>query len=117
MSNRIDLSGMDEFQDLIKDMEITDEKGKAAMRKAIKPAAKEVISNSPERTKKLKNSVVQSVKKENLCIVGSVKLGMFYGGLEEFGTSKSKKHVGFFSRSINKTKDEVVKILADELLK
>jgi hypothetical protein len=42
---------------------------------------------------------------------------MFYDVLQEFGTSKSKKNVGFFERSVNKTEKEAIQILANELLK
>lgn len=117
MGNGIEIDGFDELEELVQDMTITEQDEKKAMKKALVPATREVESNTPEKTKKLKKSLKEIVKKEDLATVGIIRFGRFWDVFQEFGTSNEKKHVGFFERSINKAQNEVVKILAEELLK
>lgn len=114
--NGIEADGFEELEKMLQEMTITEEDEKKAMRAAIKPIAEEVKKNTPEDTGELKKSIRKQVKKDGLATVGIVRLGRFYDVFQEFGTSKSKKNVGFFEKSINKSKDEAVKVLGKELL-
>lgn len=113
----IEVDGFDEIEELLADMNITQEDERKAMKKAIAPVAAEVERNTPKKTKRLEKSVAESVTKEDFATVGIVKMGEFYDIFEEFGTSQSKKNVGFFERSINNTQDGAITTLANELLK
>ncbi len=117
MSNSIELSGFDELEDLLHDMTVSDADEKKAMKKAIEPIHREIESNSPEKTSKLKREIKDTVKKEDFATVGEVKLGAWYSPFQNWGTSQQKAHVGFFDRAVNKSKDEALRILAEELLK
>lgn len=117
MSNGIEIDGFDELEELVQDMVITEADEKKAIKKAISPIADEVEKNTPVKTKKLQKSVIRSVKKEGFATVGIVRMGRFYDIFQEFGTSKSKAHVGFFERAVNKSTDEALAILSKELLK
>jgi HK97 gp10 family phage protein len=116
MADGIEVEGMDEFTDMLKDMTIDEADEKKAMRNAIKPIADEVERNSPVGyTGKLKK-ISKTVKKEGLATAGIVRTKVFYDIFQEFGTSQQKKNVGYFDRSVKNTEDEAVEILAKELL-
>lgn len=117
MGNGIEIDGFEDLEELVQDMVITEADEKKAMKKALEPIANEVERNTPEKTSKLKKSVIKSIKKESFATIGIVRMGRFYDVFQEFGTSKSKAHVGFFEKSVNKTEKEAIYILSKELLK
>lgn len=113
----IEISGFDELENLLQDMTISDADEKKAMKKAIEPIYQEIYVNAPiGKTRKLKKQITKAVKKEDFATIGVIKLGAFYSMFEEFGTSKSKSHVGFFERSVNKTEKQALEILTKELI-
>jgi len=113
----IEIDGFDDLEELLREMTITEADEKKAMKKALEPIYDEVIRNAPESSGDLKRQIKTSVKKEDLATVGEVKLGAWYSMFNEFGTSQNKKHIGFFERSVNSTKDQAIRILTEELLK
>lgn len=113
----IEIDGFDDLEELLHDMTITEEDEKKAMKKALEPITNEIEKNAPESTKRLKNQIKSTVKKEDFATVGEIKLGAWYSGFQEFGTSTSKKNVGFFERSVNSTQNDAIQILSRELLK
>lgn len=115
MSNSIEIEGMDEFTEILEEMTITEEDGKKAMRKAIKPIKEGLEKDTPKDSGKLAK-VKTSVKSNHLSIIGTVRLGAWWDKFQEFGTSFQKKNVGFFERSVSNTGDEAVGILGKELL-
>lgn len=112
----IEIAGFEEIEEMLKDMTITDAEEIKAMSKAIEPIYQEVYKNSPEETGNSKRQIKKQVRKDGFATVGVIKLGAWYSMFNEFGTSKNKKHVGFFERAVNKKADEAVNILAKELL-
>jgi HK97 gp10 family phage protein len=113
----IDIDGFDDLEQLLQDMTITPSDEKKAMKKALEPIAQEVEMNAPERTGYSRKQIKTTVNKEDFATIGRVKLGAWYSIFNEFGTSQSKKWIGFFERSVNKAKDEAIEILTRELLK
>jgi HK97 gp10 family phage protein len=112
----IQIEGFEELEELLQDMTIDESDEKKAIRKAIDVIGDEVEKNTPVgATEKLKK-IKKSVKKEGFATVGTVKMGAFYDIFQEFGTSQQKKHIGFFERSVEKSKDEAIEILGKELL-
>ena len=116
MSGSIEFSGFDDLEGLIQDMTLTEQDKSKAMRAALKPVYEETQKNTPVRSEKLKESEIMQVKKEGFATVGIVRYGVFWDFMNEFGNSKNKKHVGFFERSVNKSTNEALNILANELL-
>lgn len=112
----IEFDGFDEIEKHLSDMILKESDKKKAMRTAITPVAEEVKENAPTKTRRLQKSVKIQVKREELAIVGIVKMGQWYSAFQEFGTSQQKANVGFFERSVNKTTNKVVATLANELL-
>ncbi|EKO1913619.1 hypothetical protein PZQ55_002707 [Clostridium botulinum] len=116
MSSGIEIEGMEEFTDFLQDMTLTESDERKAVREAIKPIANEVEKNSPTGyTGRLKR-ISETVKKEGLATVGLVRTTVFYDIFQELGTSKQKKNVGYFERSVKSTEDKALSILAKELL-
>lgn len=112
----IELSGFDELENLLSDMTIDEADSKKAMKNAIEVLADEIERNTPEGSTGNLKKLKTKISKDGLAIKGTVKLGAFYGMFQEFGTSKSKSHVGFFERSVNSKKDNAINVLANELL-
>lgn len=118
MDSGIELSGFNELESLLQDMTIDEADEKKAMREAISIIGEEVEKNTPVgSTQRLKKSLKRQVKKEGFATVGIVRFGVFWDMFQEFGTSKSKKNVGFFERSVNRSQDNALNKLANELLK
>lgn len=117
MSGTIEFNGFDELEDLIQEMTLTPNDEKKAMKTALQLPFDESNKDTPILSGRLKNSEKIQIKTEDLATVGIIQYGVFWDIFEEFGTSKSKAHVGFFERAIDKTTDQVVIILANELFK
>lgn len=116
MENGIELEGMKEFTAMLENMTIDEADEKKAVRKAIKPIAEEIKKNTPVGEKGKLKKLSVTVKKEDLATVGTVRTTAFYDIFQEFGTSKQKKNVGYFDRSVKAKEDEAIGILSDELL-
>jgi len=113
----MEITGFEELEAFLTGVTITEADEKKAMRLAIEPIAAEVKGNTPKGfTKKLMN-IKKTVTTEGFATVGTVKVGMYYGMFQEFGTSTNKRNVGFFERSVNATQDKAILILANEILK
>lgn len=114
----IELEGFEELENIIQCITLTEAEEKKAMKTAINVIAKEVESNTPDgKTEKMKKQIKTTVSKDDFSITGIVKMGAFYTGFEEFGTSQQKHHVGFFERSVNNSQNEALAVLAKGLLK
>lgn len=114
----IDFSGLDDIEDLLQDMKITEPDKTRAMRAAIKPVYEKTNNATPIRSGRLKKSEKMLVKKEDFATVGIVRYGMFWDRFNEFeyGGSRNKSHVGFFDKAVKDSTNAAVKILADNLL-
>lgn len=115
MSDGIEIEGLDEFTDFLNDMTVDEADEKRAVRKSLKPIAEEIEGNTPKRTGML-SKLRETVKKEGFATVGAVRTKVFYDIFQEFGTSKQKKNVGYFDRSVKNKESEALEILAKELL-
>ena len=112
----IEVEGFDDLENTIQSMTLTDSDKTKAMKAAIKPMYDTTQNVTPVRSGALKQSEKMQVKKEDMATVGIVRYGKFWDIFNEFGTSKDKSHVGFFSRAIDQSSDEAVQILAKQLL-
>lgn len=112
----IEIDGLDEFQEMLEDMILTEADERKSMRKAIQVVAEQVEKDSPKGETGKLSKVKTSVKKDGLGIVGEVKSGAYWDIFQEFGTSKQKANVGYFDRAVTSTQDEALEILISELL-
>lgn len=116
MSNGIELEGFEELEGFIRNGNLTPEDESKAIRKALNPIKNQLEKDTPKGlSEKLSKSKI-TIKKEGFATVGVVKAGTFYGMFQEFGTSKSKKHVGYFERAVEDSKNEALEILSEEIL-
>ena len=113
---RIELDGFDELNKLLESMTLSEDDEKKAISAALVPVEAEVQKNTPVDTEKLKKSIRAQVGKEDGQMVGKIILGDYHGRFQEYGTSTQNKNVGFFARSIRKSKDEAMRILKTELV-
>lgn len=112
----IEVTGFDDVEKYVQDMTLTDSDKTKAMKAAIRPMYCATQSVTPVRSGALKQSEKEQVKKEDMATVGIVRYGKFWDIFNEYGTSKDKSHVGFFSKAIDQSSDEAVQILAKGLL-
>lgn len=112
----IELDGFEGLETLLQEMTIDEADEKKAIKKALEPIADEIEKNTPVGTTGRLKRLKVTIKKDGLAVVGTIKMGAFYDIFQEFGTSKSKKNVGFFERSVNRTQREAIEILTSELL-
>jgi len=117
MSNLIELSGFEELESLLRDMTISDAKESAAMRLAIVPIKEGLVQSTPQGKTKRLMDIKSAVKKEGFATVGILKLGVFYGMFQEYGTSRQRAHVGFFDSTVRRKEREALAILTRELLR
>lgn len=112
----IELDGVEEWLSILEKATIDEADAKKAMRKTVNELANAIEKDTPKGTTGKLAKIKKTVKSDGLAVVGEIKLGAFYGMFQEFGTSKSKKNIGFFDRSVRSTQDKAIKILSKELL-
>ena len=98
--HKIYVDGLDELTDYLEDLKLSPEDEIRAVKKAMAMIGTEVEKETPVRTGALKESKIISVRRKGFITIGYIKLDEFYGFFHEYGTSNSKKHVGFFSRAV-----------------
>lgn len=113
----IDFSGLDDIEDLLQNMKLTERDKTKSMREAIKPVYEKTNNATPMSSGRLKKSEEMLVRKEDLATVGIVRYGVFWDRFNEFeyGGSRNKSHVGFFDRAVKNSTNAAVKILANNL--
>lgn len=116
MSNGIEIEGMEEFTEMLRNMTLTEEDEKRAVRKGIDIIDKSLDGQIPIGKTKRLSKRKKNVKKEGLATVGTTRLTAFYDFMREFGTSQSKTHAGFFERAVKSSENEAIETIAKELL-
>lgn len=117
MSNGIEFSGFDDLANMLEDMTLTEQDERKAIKKGIEYLAKNLEEDSPKGKRKKLSKVKTSIKREGMSLSGNIKAGSYYGMFQEYGTSKQKANVGYFEKSIEKSKDEALELVAEEILK
>lgn len=110
----INVSGIDEFIISLDNADISEATEKAILKKAIEPAKQALERDTPKKSGKLAKIKIK-MGKNGIASTAILLAGAYWGMFEEFGTSKSKKNIGFFDRSVKSTEGEVVDIISKEL--
>ena len=108
------------FEDIFKDlddMNISDKKKRAALKEGAEIVKQAVIDNSPVATGNMKKRWKSTIKRFDGNLGFEVKGDTVQDIENEFGSSKNKKHIGFFSKAVDKVSDKVINIIANEVLK
>jgi HK97 gp10 family phage protein len=108
------------FEDIFKDlddMNISDKKKRRALKEGVEIVRQAVIDNSPVATGNMKKRWKSTIKRFDGNLGFEVKGDTVQDIENEFGSSKNKKHIGFFSKAVDKVSDKVINIIANEVLK
>lgn len=116
MTDGIEFEGFEQLERFVKNGNVTPEDESKAIRKALNPIKNQLEKDTPKGLSKKLSHAKITIKKEGFATAGIVKAGSFYGMFQEFGTSKSKKHVGYFERAVECSKNEALEILSEEIL-
>ncbi|NKF05301.1 hypothetical protein J1C67_14540 [Clostridium gasigenes] len=117
MAAGVGIQGMEDLTNLLENMTITTAEESRAMKNALEAPYKEALKNAPYLKGFTKSSIKKIVKKEEMAIVGKIRVNGWTGVFTEYGTSKDKSHVNWFGGSIDGTQNEFFQRLATELLK
>lgn len=113
----IELEGFEKLIELNDKLVLKPSDKKKAVRIGIETVAKEIEKNSPVgKTKKL-SKIKITVREKNLAIEGIARSSAFYDKMQEYGTSQQKKNVGYFKRSIERSKDKATRKVAKYIFK
>lgn len=107
------INGMDELMREFEKGAISDSDKERALTKAVNPLEKSIVDNSPVDTGDLKNSWKKEVKNNKATVSSNER----YAYILEYGSSHTKKHMGYFSNAIEDAEDEVLNIIENELFK
>lgn len=108
------------FEDIFKDlddMNISDKKKRAALKEGAEIVRQAVVDNSPVATGNMKKRWKSKIKRFDGNLGFEIRGDTVQDIVNEFGSSKNKKHVGFFSNAVDKVSDKTVNIIAKGVLK
>lgn len=113
----IEIKGFDDIFKDLDDMNISDKKKRIALREGAEIVKQAVIDNSPVRTGKMKKRWKSTIKRFDGNLGFEVKGDTVQDIENEFGSSKNKKHIGFFSNAVDKVTDKAVNSISKGVLK
>lgn len=111
--------GFNSFNELIEELEIDTKQVEIALKKAGEKIKKAVKDGTPVKTGKLKKGVKLKISKKSGKVRMSVQFDdkTFWDLFNEFGTSKQRKNIGFFSRAVSGVETEAFNTLKDNIFK
>ena len=107
----IQVEGFDEVFIELDDMDISDFKKRKALNAAADDAIEVASDASYRRTGKLSRSWNKRSKRVDGNIGVQVYSKSFHDIYNELGSSKNKKHIGFFSRAIDRNTDKFMETI------
>ncbi len=108
------------FEDIFKDlddMNISDKKKRNALKIGAEIVRQSVVDNSPVLTGTMKKRWKSNIKRFDGNLGFEIRGDTIQDIENEFGSSKNKKHIGFFSNAVDKVSDEAVNTMAKGVLK
>lgn len=113
----IEIKGFDDIFNDLDDMNISDKKKRIALREGAEIVRQAVIDNSPVRSGKMKKRWKSTIKRFDGNLGFEVRGDTVQDIENEFGSSKNKKHIGFFSNAVDKVTDKAVNSISKGVLK
>lgn len=113
----IEIKGFDDIFKDLDDMNISDRKKRKALKEGAEIVRQSVVDNSPVRTEQMKKRWKSTIKRFDGNLGFEIRGDTVQDIENEFGSSKNKKHIGFFSNAVDKVSDKAVKVIAEEVLK
>lgn len=113
----IEIKGFDDIFKDLDDMNISDKKKRASLREGAEIVRQAVIDNSPVGTGQMKKRWKSRIKRFDGNLGFEVRGDTVQDIENEFGSSKNKKHIGFFSKAVDRVSDKAVNTIAKGVLK
>lgn len=115
----VKLTGMDDFFDKLQQMEISNNLEMRALSAGGNIIKANIIKNTPKGTVgKLEKGTTGKVGKlSNGEMAYKIVVKAYYAGFVDWGTSKSKKNVGYFERAIEEVHKEAIEEVKKVILK
>lgn len=119
MESNFKIEGVEELKKYLENNEMSEQKERNILKKVGEIIKSEVEKNTPKKTGKLKKNVMVKIKKlyGGTSVIVDFNNNVFWDIFQEFGTSKQRKNIGFFSRSINNVEEEVLRVIKNEVYK
>jgi HK97 gp10 family phage protein len=113
----IEIKGFDDIFNDLEDMNISDKRKRRALKEGSEIVKQAIIDNSPVSSGRMKKRWKSTIKRFDGNLGFEVKGDTVQDIENEFGSSKNKKHIGFFSKAVDKVSNKAVNIIANEVLK
>ncbi len=113
----IEIKGFEDVFENLDDMNISDKKKRAALKEGAEIVRQAVIDNSPVATGNMKKRWKSKIKRFDGNLGFEIRGDTMQDIENEFGSSKNKKHIGFFSKAVDGASDKAVRLIAKEVLK
>lgn len=107
------VNGLDTLIEEFEKGAISDNDKKRALTKAVDPLYENIVDKAPEKTGNLKKSFKKKVNKSSAIVSSEER----YAYILEYGSSHTKKHMGYFSNAVEDVEDKILDIIEDELFK
>lgn len=111
------INGFEELAESMRDLEISEQKEKLALRSAGDVFVKAFQDAVAEDSGASKRSIKRTISRADGMAVCRVYVGTWYYSFPEFGTSKDKSNVGRVERAIESCAEKAIQVATDIMLK
>lgn len=112
----IEIIGFDDIFEGLDDMNISDKKKRSALRAGSDIVQAAIEEATPERTSRMKKSWKGTIKRFDGNLGFEIKGNTPQDIENEFGSSRNKKHIGFFSKAVDRVAEKAVNTIIEEIL-
>ncbi len=112
----IEIIGFDDIFEGLDDMNISDNKKRKALRTGSDIVQAAIEEATPERTSKMKKSWKGIIKRFDGNLGFEIRGNTPQDIENEFGSSRNKKHIGFFSKAVDRVAEKAVNTIIEEIL-
>lgn len=113
----IEVQGLDELDKLFHDIEITEQKEKKALKLALDLYSSSAKNSAPRLTGHTEKSIKSKIGRHDGNLAAITKVNAWDAIFGEYGSSKNKKYVGWFSNAVDNTTTEAINIVKEIILK
>lgn len=110
----IEVDGLEEYEELLKNMELNYISKRKCVKAGIEVIAKGLEEDTPVRSGRLAK-IKTTVREKDFSTEGIARSKEFYDIFQNFGTSEQKSHVGYFDRSVEKNSNKAVAEVAKNI--
>lgn len=116
MSDGISITGLDELIKMCEDMEISEQKQRKALNIAGNIILEATQENAPDVSGYTKDSIKKKVSSKNNEVTCEIASTAWDSVFTEYGSSKNKKYIGWFSNSVESSMEEAINAMKEVIL-